>query len=95
MVENIGQAYEEASPAIKRNYLSMFFESFTVEGEKIVDFKLKEDIEGLMIEEGSVLLKSHWGGRPDSNRRLPLPQRGALPLNYGHHNKLSPITLKL
>ena len=28
-----------------------------------------------------------WGGRRDSNQQQPEPQSGALPLNYGHHQR--------
>lgn len=33
-------------------------------------------------------VRTGWGARRDSNPRHPLPQSGALPLNYGHHSKL-------
>lgn len=53
LAENIGLAYKEATPAQKRNYLTMFFEKFEVSKGKIIKYNLSSEIKEL-IENGSV-----------------------------------------
>lgn len=56
LAENIGLAYKEAKPSLKRIYLKMFFEKFEVSKGKIVKYYLSKDIKEL-IENGSVRVK--------------------------------------
>ena len=57
LAENIGLAYKEAKPSLKRIYLKMFFEKFEVSKGKIVKYHLSKDIKEL-IENGSVRVKT-------------------------------------
>jgi len=60
LAENVGNAYAEADPNIKRGYLNLFFESFTVEnGGNIVNFELSKAIKPLIATD-SVLIGDKW-----------------------------------
>ena len=66
LAENIGMAYKEATPAQKRNYLTMFFKKFDVSKGKIVKYHLTNEIKEL-IENGSVRVRTNGLPRVDSN----------------------------
>ncbi|MCA9371435.1 hypothetical protein KC726_00910 [Candidatus Woesebacteria bacterium] len=53
LTENLGMAYKSAHYSIKRKYLHLFFNKFSVKGEEIANYELSEDLKEL-IENGSV-----------------------------------------
>lgn len=85
LAQNIGEAYQKADIYEKKTYLGIFIKKIWVKNRRICHIELNDNVKQL-IEGGSICVRTSWGGRPDSNRRHPLPQRGALPLNYGHHD---------
>ncbi len=61
LAENIGNAYKVADDSTKRSYLNLFFKKILVDKGKIVGFDLTDEVKDL-IEDGSVQLRSGWGG---------------------------------
>ncbi len=77
MTRNLHQSYVDAPFNLKRHYLRLFFERIYVQDKKIVKI-LETPIFKTLREEERLLIRDEWGGIPDSNRRPPLPQSGAL-----------------
>jgi len=58
LAENIGLAYFEAKPPLKRIYLIMFFKKIYVSNGKIVKYDLSDEIKDL-IKNGSVRVRQN------------------------------------
>ena len=95
LARNLPLAYGKASVEVKKMYLGIFFESFTVKDTLITKTIPSKVVCALMNDklitlrktskDWKVLIKKLWGARWGSNPRHPGPQPSALPLSYGLH----------
>ena len=61
LAENIGQAYKNADFLTKRSYLNLFFKKIYLDGQKVRQYKLNPELEGL-IKQGMVRVRPNGRG---------------------------------
>lgn len=68
LAENIGLAYFEAKPGLKRIYLKMFFKKIYISEGKIIKYDLSDEVNDL-IKNGSVRVRQNGLALLDSNQK--------------------------
>ena len=66
LAKNIGLAYREAEPQIKRSYIDLFFNYFLIKEGDIVSFSFKDNVKEL-IPQHNVRLSTNGYPRQESN----------------------------